>query len=154
MFSLGELRADAALSTQRRRWFVLAVAVLVAVPATAGWASSQAQGGVLAAKCAKVKVRATPKINAQTAPNETIKSRVTNCSSAKETVILTQTIAGPSATAAAMAKQWMITLSPGKTVVKTRLFPYACCGTYNVTDRVLTKSGRQLARAETSFTFA
>jgi hypothetical protein len=106
----------------------------------------------LAAKCAKLGVRATPAVNAQSVPDETIKSKVTNCSSATETVTLTQAIAGPSATRSAMAvKRWTITLSPGRTVVKTRFFPYMCCGTFNVTDKVLTKSGTQLAQAATSF---
>jgi hypothetical protein len=154
MFSFGELEADSALSTRWRGWFALAVVVPLAVLATAGQASGQGRAGDLGTKCAKVKVRAVPEVNAQTAPYETITSKVTNCSSAKETVTLTQTIAGPSATAAPMAKKWTIILSPGQTVVKRRSFPYACCGTYNVTDRVLAKCGRQLARAVASFTFA
>lgn len=132
---------------------VLVVAGSGILAATAQTAGSQGLGA-RAAKCAKVNVRATPQVNAQTAPNETIKSKVTNCSSATETVTLTQTISGPSVRATPTARRWTITLSPGKTAVRTRYMPYACCGTYKVTDRVLTRSGRQLAQATTSFTFA
>lgn len=107
----------------------------------------------LVTKCARVKVRATPKTNTAMIP-ESIKSRVTSCSAGTETVTLTQAISGPSDTAGPMAKKWTITLPPGKTVVKKRSVPYACCGTYNVTDRVLTRSGKQLAKGTTSFTFA
>lgn len=69
-------------------------------------------------------------------------------------MVLTQTIGGPDVPASPMAKTWTITLRPGKTAVRKRLFPYSCCGNYTVTDRVLTRSGRQLARAAASFTFA
>lgn len=154
MFYLGGFGADAALSARRRGWVALAVVVTLAVLATAGQASSKGDAGGSAAKCAKVKVRAVPKVNAQTAPNETITSKVFNCSSARETVVLTQTIGGPDAPSSTVAKKWTITLSPGKAAVRKRSFPYACCGSYTVTDRVLTRSGRQLARATASFTFA
>lgn len=154
MFYLGGFGADSALSARRRRWLALGVVVPLVVLPTASQASSQGDAGGSAAKCAKVKVRAVPKLNAQTAPNETITSKVTSCSSAKETVVLTQTIGGPDAPASPMAKKWTITLSPRKTAVRKRLVPYACCGSYTVTDKVLTRSGRQLARAAASFTFA
>lgn len=154
MFSLGGFGNDSALSARRRRFLALAAGVTLAVLATAGQASSQGDAGVSAVKCAKVKVRAVPKVNAQTAPNETITSKVFNCSSARETVVLTQTIGGPDAPTSTVAKKWTITLSPGKTAVRKRSFAYACCGSYTVTDKVLTRSGRQLARAAARFTFA
>lgn len=152
MFFFGGLGADSALSMRGRVWLAVAVVVSLAVLATAGQASGQ-RDGVRAVKCAKVKVRATPNVNTAMVP-ETIKSAVTNCSSAKETVTVTQTMAGPSVSGAPMAKIWTITLLPGKTAVKTRSFPYACCGTYTVKDRVFTRSGRLLAHAEATFTFA
>jgi hypothetical protein len=103
-------------------------------------------------KCARLKLTAKPGTNTAMVP-ETIKSRVRNCSPTTETVTLIQSIAGPSA-AAQMAKMWKIKLRPGQTVVKTRSFPYACCGTYTVTDKVLSRSGKELAKATASFTFA
>ena len=64
VFSFGELGAASALSTRWRRWFALAVVVPLAVLATAGQASGQVSAGDLAKECAKVKVRAAPKVNA------------------------------------------------------------------------------------------
>lgn len=116
-------------------------------------AGSQRRVDALTKECAKLKLTAKPVINTTDTRPETIKSKARNCSSATEKVTLVQTIAGPSA-AAEMAKIWKLKLRPGQTVVKTRSFPYACCGSYTVTDKVLTKSGKQLAKATASFTFA
>ena len=154
MFDLGGFRAGSALSAQGHRWRAVAVVVPLAVVATAGQASSRGDPSASAAKCAKVTVRAAPKLNDQTAPDETITSYVTNCSVARETMVLTQTIGGPDVPALPMAKNLTITLSPGRTAVRKRSFPYACCGSYTVTDKVLARSGRRLARAMATFTFA
>lgn len=128
---------------------VVVSGVFASAAQTAGTSSSSSR----AAKCAHVKVTARPAINTSMTA-ETIRSKVTSCAKAKETVILMQTISGPDATNAPMAKTWKITLAPAKSVVKTRSFPYSCCGSYVVTDKVVTKSGRQLAKASADFTFA
>lgn len=116
-------------------------------------AGSKGHARSLAAECAKLKLTATPAVDTSSVP-ETIKSRVMNCSSKSETVTLVQTIAGPFQATSQLARKWKLTLSPGQTVVKTRSFPYACCGSYTVTDKVLSKSGTQLAKAMATFTFA
>lgn len=116
-------------------------------------AGSQGPPAATAAACATVKVTARPKVNTAMIP-ETIKSSVTSCAPARETVTLTQKIAGPDVAAAPRARTWTITLSPGQTVVKVRHLPYACCGSYTVTDRVHSASGRQLAKSAAGFTFA
>jgi hypothetical protein len=129
----------------------LVIAVAVAPATIAG--AAQAAGGHVATECAKVKVRATPQLNTAMVP-ETITSKVTSCATAAETVKLVQHISGPSAANVAMNKTWTITLSPGQTVKKGRHFPYACCGSYTVTDTVTTTSGQKLAKASSNFTFA
>jgi len=127
--------------------------IAVAVVPTAIAGAAQAAGGHVATKCAMVKVRATPQLNTAMIP-ETITSKVTSCASASETVKLVQHISGPMAASVPMDKTWTITLSPGQTVKKVRSFPYACCGSYTVTDTVTTISGHKLAKASASFTFA
>ena len=121
--------------------------------ATAQAGRSQGRSGSLASNCAKLKVRATPTVNAQTAPDETITSKVKNCSAASETVRLVQVITSDSGSPPT-TKNWKITVSPGHTVLKTRSLPYTCCGTYKVTDKVYTSHHVRLAKATTSFTFA
>lgn len=51
-------------------------------------------------------------------------------------------------------RHWTLTIAPGQTVTKWRSFPYACCGTYTVTDFVHANDGTQLAKATATFTFA
>jgi hypothetical protein len=133
------------------------VALVVVVAATSAMladtgkaARSWGHAGSVAGKCATVKVSAKPSLNTAMIP-ETLKSSVTSCSSHTETVTLVQRIT--SDTTAPTTKQWTITLLPGKTVAKTRSFPYACCGSYTVTDKVRTASGA-LAKGTASFTFA
>jgi len=109
---------------------------------------------VAASHCAKVTVKATPKVNTAMVA-ETVMSKVTNCSSASETVTLTQKISGPTfATGFVRTRTWKFTIPAGKSVTKTRSVPYACCGSYNVTDIVNSASGHRLAKASTGFTFA
>jgi hypothetical protein len=133
------------------------VALMAVVGATPGMlagtgqaASSWGHVGPVAGHCATVKVSAKPSLNTAMIP-ETIKSRVTSCSSHTETVTLVQRIT--SDTTAPTTKKWTITLLPGKTVAQTRSLPYACCGSYVVTDKVRTASGL-LAKGMASFTFA
>jgi len=101
-----------------------------------------------ARECAKLRLTAKPNVNAQTAPYETIRSKVASCASARETVTLVQH------TGAFGRKTWTITLAPGQRVDKVRHIPYSCCGSYTITDRVLSSSGRVIARAQAGFTFA
>ena len=130
-----------------------ALVIAVAVVPTAIAGAAQAAGAHVATACATVKVRAAPQLNTAMIP-ETITSKVTSCASASETVKLVQHISGPMAASVPMDKTWTITLSPGQTVKKVRSFPYACCGSYTVTDTVTTISGHKLAKASASFTFA
>ena len=131
----------------------LVIAVAVVPTAIAGAAQAMGVPGHAATECATVKVRATPQLNTAMIP-ETITSKVTSCATATETVKLVQHISGPSAANVPMDKTWTITLSPGQTVKKVRTFPYACCGSYTVTDTVTTTSGQKLAKASSNFTFA
>ena len=131
----------------------LVIAVAVVPTAIAGAAQAAGSHGHVATECATVKVRATPQLNTAMIP-ETITSKVTSCATATETVKLVQHISGPSAANVPMDKTWTITLSPGQTVKKVRTFPYACCGSYTVTDTVTTTSGQKLAKASSNFTFA
>ena len=133
------------------------VAVVAAASAGAAGAAQAAgnHGRTVgpAAECATVKVTAKPGLNTAMIP-ETIKSTVTNCSSATETVTLTQKISGPFGPARSGTKSWTLTLTAGQTVVKTRSKPYVCCGSYTVADQVLDSSGTVLATGKSSFTFA
>jgi hypothetical protein len=129
----------------------LSVLALPTVASAAGTTVSTNPGG--AVPCAVLKLRATPPVNAQNAPYETIKNTVTSCSSATETVTLTQTISGPFAPANAPSRTWVLTLAPGQTITKVQHIPYSCCGTYTVRDRV-TAGPLLLARKSAMFTFA
>jgi hypothetical protein len=130
----------------------LVVGAVSLIPAPSG-ASGLGADRTVAAPCARVQVRATPKLNAQNAPFETIRSRVTNCSTATETLHLSQHLAGPFAPRSALATSWNVTLGPHRSVDKVRRVPYSCCGTYTVSD-VVSSQGRVLDRSTTSFTFA
>lgn len=98
-------------------------------------------------------VSATPKVNAQSAPYETIKNKVVNCASHRETVTLTQHINGPFAQVGKANRKWVVTVLAGGTVTKVQHLPYSCCGSYTLTDKALS-SGQVLDQSQTSFTFA
>jgi hypothetical protein len=106
-----------------------------------------------AVPCATLNLSATPRINAQNAPYETIKNTVTSCATTPETVTLSQMLSGPFAPANASSRTWVLTLAPRQSVRKVQRLPYSCCGTYTVKDQV-TASGLLLAKKTTLFTFA
>jgi hypothetical protein len=136
--------------------FVAAGAAVVGSSAflpSAADASTRLPKALPAAPCATLQLTAKPRINAQTAPDETIKNTVANCSNATETVVLTQHILGPFAARTGPDMTWTITLLAGQTVLEKQKIPYACCGTYTVKDKV-TAGGILLAKKSTSFTFA
>jgi hypothetical protein len=111
-------------------------------------------GRAAATDCATVTIKAIPKVNTNMTA-ETIISKVTSCATATETVVLKQNILGPTAVNASRPiKQWTITLAPSQAVTKVRHFPYACCGTYHVSDKVYATGGQKLANTGTGFTFA
>lgn len=142
-------------SVRRACLLTVAAAVsTVAVPAVASAANTTLTtnpGGAL--PCAALSLSATPRINAQNAPYETVKNTVTSCASATETVTLTQSISGPFAPVNAASRTWVLTLAPGQTMTKVQHIPYSCCGTYTVKDRV-SEGPLLLAKKGTSFTFA
>jgi hypothetical protein len=107
-----------------------------------------------AGDCAALLVRATPKVNAQNAPHETIRNTVASCATAAETVTLTQVIVGPFLRMGPDGRSWTISLAPGQSVDEVQHIPYSCCGTYRVKDKVLSSAGVVLARGSAGFTFA
>jgi hypothetical protein len=144
----------------RIRTIVTRAALVAVVAAASAGAAGAAQAAGShgrtvgpATECATVKAKATPVLNTAMV-NETIKSTVTNCSSATETVTLTQNVTGPFAPDTFGIKSWKLTLSAGQAVVKVRSKPYVCCGSYNVVDKVLGSGGTVLAMSKSSFTFA
>ena len=143
-----------------RRWAVglILVAALLATspwfPAGTAHASSLLSKSQNTTPCAMLKVTATPKVNAQNTPYETVHNKVSSCATSTETVKLTETILGPFSPLVDASRAWTITLSPGQLVDKVRHIPYSCCGTYTVTDKLYSASGHHLATAKTSFTFA
>ena len=143
------------VKTLVQRVVLVTAAAITPIAATgaAAAAGSNSRTATSASECATVTVKATPKLNTAMIP-ETIKSAVTSCAMATETVNLVQHLSGPMMANVPMNKTWSITLTPGQAVTKTRHVPYACCGTYNVRDGVYTTGGQQLAKAGTSFTFA
>jgi hypothetical protein len=141
------------------RGFVVLLAVTAAlaaitVPLATGRTAGAATGPAATGQCATLQLRATPPINAQNAPYETIRSTVTSCAGRYEIVTLSQTMSGPFARTGPNSRVWKIALAPGHSVVKTRYVAYSCCGTYGVTDKVLGATGLVLAHRSTSFTFA
>jgi hypothetical protein len=139
-----------------RRLAASGVAACLVVPLAATSANAAPSGVRAAVDCAALNLTARPKINAQNAPYETIRNTVVNCSSATETVMLTQRIVGPfiPRAAASSRRSWTLTLGPGQSVVKIQRIPYVCCGSYTVHDDVLSSSNQVLARKRASFTFA
>jgi hypothetical protein len=138
----------------RRAWLgaiAVCAGALVWPATTSGAAAAAAPSAPMA--CASLTLSATPRVNAQNAPFETIKSTVTSCATTTETVRLTQLIAGPFAPADAPSRVWVLTLEPGQTARRVQHLPYSCCGTYTVKSEVTT-SGVVLAKKSTSFTFA
>jgi hypothetical protein len=133
---------------------------IVAFPAVPVWGGSAEAAPVSGAgapspsDCVTLHVRATPRVNAQNAPFETIRSHLTSCSTGAETVTLVQRIGGPLARPHTRHRSWTIVLAPHQTMDRVEHIPYRCCGSYIVTDEVRTSSDRRLARAQTGFTFA
>jgi hypothetical protein len=123
------------------------------LPGRAGAVPSAAR---TSSQCATLRLSATPKVNAQNAPYETIKNTVTNCSTATETVAVTQHVIGPykSLGATGAGLTWIVTLGPGGSNLKTQHIPYSCCGTYTVRDVVTSSGGQVLAKKTVYFTFA
>jgi hypothetical protein len=148
------------MTIMRIRTIATRAALIAVVAAASAGAAGAAQaagshGRTIgpAAECATAKVTAKPGLNTAMIP-ETIKSTVTNCSSATETVTLTQTVTGPFAPDRFGTRSWKLTLPAGQTVVKVRSKPYVCCGSYSAADKVLGSGGTVLAKARASFTFA
>lgn len=121
--------------------------------AAGGAAHGQGTAAATAGACATVTVKATPKVNTEMIP-ETIKSKVTNCASSTETVILAQKLSGPFGPRFSATRKWTLTIPAGQSVTRTRKFPYSCCGSYNANDKVYSATGQQLAKASSGFTFA
>jgi hypothetical protein len=113
-----------------------------------------ARPGAGGGACVALRLSALPKVNAQTAPFETIKSRVMSCATTPETIRLVQTLSGPFVRAGRSGDpSWTIVLQPGEGVTKVRHIAYSCCGTFDVRDTARS-GGVVLVTRTTSFTFA
>jgi hypothetical protein len=136
---------------------IAALGSWVALPAVTSAINVAGASPVPAEACATLHLSATPRVNAQNAPNETIKNTVTSCAAAPETVTLTQHISGPFtpvAASGASSRTWVLTLAPGQAELKVQHIPYSCCGTYTVRDQVVSSAGQLLAKRSVTFTFA
>jgi hypothetical protein len=135
---------------------IAAVGSWVALPAVTPAANVAAAAPIRVPDCATLRLSATPGVNAQNAANEIIKSTVTSCATAPQTVALTQQIFGPFAPAAAAAssRTWVLTLAPGQAELKVQRIPCSCCGTYTVKEQVFSSAGVLLAKKSVTFTFA
>ena len=136
-----------------RRTLRTAMTMIVgfAVAATlAGPALAAAPPGAVpaSAACAKVSVSATPKLNTQAGRTETLRTTVTSCAAKIETVRIRQRLSLPGAFSGTFV------LPRGTSVDITQHIPYRCCGSYDVTDRVYSGSGRLLDTARAGWTFA
>jgi hypothetical protein len=136
------------------RWNLIPILVVIAA---AGFPVDEAHaigvGRESVGNCTHLHVSAKPKVNAQTAPYETIRNKVASCAPSNETVTLTQHMSGSFAQSGPSIRRWIITMRPGASVTKIQHILYNCCGTYTVTDKVVS-AGRVLAQSQTSFTFA
>jgi len=127
---------------------VVVTAALGGAAAAAAAAGGHASGSRAPAPCVKVSVTAKPTLNTQAGSTETLRTTITSCASAFETVRLRQqlpirgTINGN------------IQLYRHESVEITQNIPYMCCGSFTVTDRAYSQSGRLLATAKASWTFA
>jgi hypothetical protein len=130
---------------------VFAVSFLVGTYPIHASATSAPSSG---AACATLKLTAKPAVNAQSALNDTIRNTVKSCASNTETVTLQQQVIGPFVVIHSPGTVWTITLTSGKGVTKTQRIPWTCCGSYTVTDTVISSSQQVLATKQTGFTFA
>jgi len=133
----------------RTRMTVIVVAIMLAA-ALAGSVASAAPGraATAAAACAKASVRATPKLNTQAGSTETLTSTITNCAAKSELIRVEQKLSLPGAFSGSF---W---LPGGRSDTITQHVPYRCCGTYYVTDRAYSRSGKLLSTSRASWTFA
>ena len=122
------------------------------VAATAFIGVSTVMGSVAparaAAPCAKVQVVAAPQLNTQAGSVETIRNVITSCASRSEVVQLRQRLSLPGAFSGSFQ------LPAKQSVEITQQIPYVCCGTYYVTDRMYSASGRLLRTIRACWTFA
>jgi hypothetical protein len=130
---------------------LLVVIVAAGFPLDQAHASGFARESV--ANCAHLHVSATPRVNAQTAPYETINNRVSSCAANDQTITLSQHRSGSFAPMGTSNRTWTITLLPGQSETEIQHIGYTCCGSYIVSDKVLS-AGRVLTHSHTSFTFA
>lgn len=130
---------------------IMLVGLLVGATGLAGGvvAAAHVSAASQAAACAKVMVVAKPKLNTQAGSTETIKNQITSCASKPEVVQVKQKLR-----ASGVPLNRSFTLSAGETVTITQHIKYVCCGAHSVTDRVLSTSGKRLARDRASWTFA
>lgn len=128
---------------------IMVVGLLVASTGLAGGVVAAAHVTATApAGCAKAIVVAKPKLNTQAGSTETIQNQITSCAAKAEVVRVKQKLGLPG------AFNGTFTLPAGQSVAITQHIPYRCCGTFPVTDQVLSTSGRLLATARASWTFA
>jgi hypothetical protein len=133
------------------RTIIVGVVILAATGAAvaAAAATSGAPGGAARGNgaCVKLTVTAKPKLNTQAGSTETVLTTITNCSST-EVIRLKQQLSGQ------QPINGRFLLYRHETVQITQHVPYFCCGTLTVIDRAYSASGKLLATARASWTFA
>jgi hypothetical protein len=124
------------------------------VVAALGGTAAAAAGGAPASRphastqCVKVSVTAKPTLNTQAGSTEKLRTSITSCASAFETVRLRQQLSIRG------AFNGNIQLYRHETVQIIQNIPYMCCDSHTVTDRAYSQSGKLLAMAKASWTFA
>jgi hypothetical protein len=128
--------------------FAVAAALGGAAAAAATASSWHAAAPRIYSACAKVSVTAKPKLNTQAGSTETLRTTVTSCASKFEVIRLKQrmSIRG--------TFNGTIELYRHKKVEIVQNIPFKCCGTFKVTDRAFSISGKLLSKASATWTFA
>ena len=129
------------------------IGIAAAVALGGAGAAADASGGHAGAPpaplvCAKVIVTATPKLNTQAGSTETLRTTIKSCAPKFEVIKLRQRMSIRGVVSAT------VQLFRHEKVEITQNIKYRCCGTFTVTDRALSNSGKLLSKAKATWTFA
>ena len=127
------------------------IGIVVAAGLSGAAAAAAAGGGHAAssgAPCVKVHVTARPKLNTQAGSTETLQTTLRSCASKFEVIKLKQqlSIRGNFAGTVQLYRHEQVEI--------TQQIPFRCCGMFSVTDRAFSESGKLLAKAKATWTFA
>jgi len=133
------------------RTMIIGIVIFTALSGAAAAAAAAGAGHAAAgtgAPCVKVHVTARPKLNTQAGSTETLQTTLRSCSSKFEVIKLTQqlSIRGKFAGTVQLYRHEQVAI--------TQQIPFRCCGSFSITDRAFSQTGKLLGKARATWTFA